>query len=209
MRVIFRFTRRLRDFSSFRAISPVLDRRAQYARITKLLLYYIYYNICLSTLRNDFFADDQNKRQIIYFQFIFGIFIVEKQKKRETVLRPKAVCQPRIIRTPPKRRYFHALCRIRLSPYHPVRTKSPSTEIIENSDVLVAARPRFVLFLAGMVGISLFYRCFTGKIAVTRKSFPLIVSAFMLPPWISVIAFAIESPMPCPPVAEFLEASVR
>ena len=71
--------------------SPVSDRRAQHARITKLLLYYIYYNTCLSTLRNDFFADDQNKRQIIYFQFIFGIFIVEKQKKRETVLRPKNV----------------------------------------------------------------------------------------------------------------------
>lgn len=71
--------------------SPVSDRRAQYARITKLLLYYIYYNTRLSTLRNDFFADDQNKRQIIYFQFIFGIFIVEKQKKRETVLRPKNV----------------------------------------------------------------------------------------------------------------------
>ena len=30
---------------------------------------------------------------------------------------PVSVCQPRIIRTPPKRRYFRALCRIRLSPY--------------------------------------------------------------------------------------------
>ena len=27
------------------------------------------------------------------------------------------LCQPRIIRTPPKRRYFRALCRIRLRPY--------------------------------------------------------------------------------------------
>ena len=30
---------------------------------------------------------------------------------------PISVCQSRIIRTPPKRRYFRALCRIRLSPY--------------------------------------------------------------------------------------------
>ena len=34
-------------------------------------------------------------------------------------------------------------------PVHP-RTKSPSTEIIENSVVLVAARPRLRLFLAGI-----------------------------------------------------------
>ena len=30
---------------------------------------------------------------------------------------PISVCQSRIIRTPPKRRYFRALCRIHLSPY--------------------------------------------------------------------------------------------
>ena len=50
------------------------------------------------------------------------------------------VCQSRTIRIPPKRRYFRALCRIRLRPYRQVRTKSPSTEIIENSDVLVACK---------------------------------------------------------------------
>ena len=64
---------------------PVTDRRAQYARKTKLLFYYIYYNTCLSTLRNDFYADDQNKSRLFYFQFIFGNFVVEKQKKRATV----------------------------------------------------------------------------------------------------------------------------
>ena len=33
------------------------------------------------------------------------------------VRRLSALCQPRIVRIPPKRRYFRALCRIRLSPY--------------------------------------------------------------------------------------------
>ena len=37
------------------------------------------------------------------------------------------------------------------SPVQQVRTKSPSTEIIENSNVLVAAIPRFGLFLAGII----------------------------------------------------------
>ena len=43
------------------------------------------------------------------------------------------------------------------SPVQQVRTKSLSTEIIENSDVLVAARPRFVLFLAGIGETVLFF----------------------------------------------------
>ena len=50
------------------------------------------------------------------------------------------VCQSRTIRIPPKRRYFRGLCRIRLRPYRQVRTKSPSTVIIGNSDVLVACK---------------------------------------------------------------------
>ena len=50
------------------------------------------------------------------------------------------ICQPRIIRTPPKRRYLRAFWQIRLRPYGKVRTKPSSPKIIENSGVLVASK---------------------------------------------------------------------
>ena len=37
---------------------------------------------------------------------------------------------------------------------------------------------------------------FIGKLTITRKSLPLSVSAFIVPPCVSTIAFAIESPIP-------------
>ena len=52
----------------------------------------------------------------------------------------KYISHKRLRLNPPKRRYLRALCRIRLRPYRQVRTKSPSTEIIENSDVLVVCK---------------------------------------------------------------------
>ena len=53
-----------------------------------------------------------------------------------------------------------------------------------------------------------FVNYYTGRTTVTQKSLPVFVAADMLPPWASVIAFAMERPMPCPPVSEFLDLSV-
>lgn len=47
------------------------------------------------------------------------------------------------------------------------------------------------------------------RITVTKREHPSLLSAVIFPLWAFVTAWAMESPIPYPPVSEFREASVR